>query len=175
MPADKTNKPSSRTAYKYDAKYHDAWVFSLAIKGATDEEIAEAFGVSRRTIMRWSTKKDVKTGENILTSFGEARQIGKEQADAIVERKLFDLCLGYDTEEIEQIIDHGKSGEVKIRETLRKTKHIPPNIMAIMYWLNNRSRKTGDWTQKQEVQHTFGNEEQDVVIFIPDNGRGKVE
>ena len=41
---------------KYNPAYHDDWAWSLAIKGATDAEIADAFGVSVRTLNRW--KKD---------------------------------------------------------------------------------------------------------------------
>lgn len=41
---------------KYNQAYHDDWAWSLAIKGATDVEIAEAFGISVRTLNRW--KKD---------------------------------------------------------------------------------------------------------------------
>ena len=174
MAAQKAKNQSNRLPYKYDPKYHDPWVFSLAIKGATDEEIAEAMGISRRTVMRWSVTKDDR-GDEILTSFGEARLNGKEQADAQVVKKLFDLCMGYEYKEIEQIIDHGKDGRMKIRETLTKTKHLPPSIMAIMYWLNNRSRKTGEWTQKQELNLTIGEEQQDVIIMLPDNGRGRPE
>lgn len=31
---------------KYNPEYHDDWAWSLAIKGATNDEIAEAFGIS---------------------------------------------------------------------------------------------------------------------------------
>ena len=37
---------------KYNEKYHDDWAWSLAIKGATNEEIAEAFGISVRTFIK---------------------------------------------------------------------------------------------------------------------------
>ena len=37
------------TPLKYNAEYHDDWAWSLALKGATDQEVAEAFGVSKRT------------------------------------------------------------------------------------------------------------------------------
>ena len=174
MAAPKEKKTSNRLPYKYDSKYHDPWVFSLAIKGATDEEIAEAMGISRRTVMRWSVAKDDR-GDEILTSFGEARLNGKEQADAKVVKKLFDLCMGYEVEEVERTLEHDKFGKPIIRETLIKSRHIPPNVMAIMYWLNNRSRKTGEWTQKQELNLTIGEEQQDVIIMLPDNGRGRPE
>ena len=44
------------TPSKYNSAYHDDWAWSLAAQGATDEEIAEAFKISVRTLHRW--KKD---------------------------------------------------------------------------------------------------------------------
>lgn len=37
---------------------------------------------------------------------------------------------------------------VKVRTV---KKRVPPDVMAIMYWLNNRKRKTGEWSQKQDI------------------------
>lgn len=155
---------------KYNPKYHDAWAWSLAIKGATDEEIADAFGVSRQTIIRWSKTKNEK-GETVLTSFGEALQEGKEAADAHVERKLYERCLGYEYEEAKQIIDHDSTGRPFIKRTEVTKKTVPPDTMAIMYWLNNRKRSTGEWSQRQDVNLNLDNDGEDVVIYIPDNGR----
>jgi transposase len=156
--------------YKYDPKYHDAWAFSLAIKGATDEEIATAFGVARRTILRWQKTKNDK-GEEVLTSFGEAIRTGKEQADAQVEKKLYERCIGYETTEVHQTLEHDKEGRVSIKETKTTKKQVAPDVMAIMYWLNNRSKKSGDWSQRQDINVSFEDEKQDVVIYLPENGR----
>ena len=153
-------------AYKYDPAYHDAWAFSLAIRGATDQEIAEAFKVSRRTIIRW-TKTTNDKGEEALTSFGEALRTGKNVADAQVEKRLYERCLGYDYEEEQKVIEVNKDGSSKIGQIRTVKKHVPPDVMAIMYWLNNRSRKTGEWTQKQEVNVSFDNEN-DVIIYLPE-------
>ena len=71
---------------KYNPAYHDDWAWSLAIKGATDAEIADAFGVSVRTLNRWKKDHD---------SFYEALISGKNQADAKVERKLYERAIGY--------------------------------------------------------------------------------
>lgn len=71
---------------KYNQAYHDDWAWSLAIKGATDVEIAEAFGISVRTLNRW--KKDHE-------SFMLALTAGKDQADAKVEKKLYERAIGY--------------------------------------------------------------------------------
>ena len=61
------------TPLKYNPAYHDDWAWSLAIKGATDQDIADAFHVSRRTIIRW---------RQTYPSFNTACQSGKEIADA---------------------------------------------------------------------------------------------
>jgi len=143
--------------YKYDPKYHDPWVFSLAIKGATDEEIAEAFGVHRRTIIRWQTRTNEK-GERVLTSFGEAIRIGKSQADAQVVKKLYERCVGYEVKEAQQEIEYDNNGAPRIRGARTISKHVPPDIVAIIYWLNNRSRKTGEWKQKQDIDVSFGDD-----------------
>jgi hypothetical protein len=147
----------NREPYKYRPEFHDAWAFSLSIKGATDEEIAEAFGVNRKTINRWSYTTNDK-GEDVLTSFGEALLHAKEQADAQVVKKLFERCMGYDVEEEQKTIDVNKDGSSKIGQIRTVKKHIPPDTMAMMYWLNNRSRKTGEWSQRQEVSVGFGDD-----------------
>ena len=156
-------KNANRTPYKYDPQFHDAWAFSLAIKGATDDEIADAFGVNRRTIQRWTKKPSVdKDGKPIggytLTSFGESLRAGKVQADAQVEKKLYERCMGYITEEEVQTIDVNRDGTTKIGQIRTTKKQVPPDTMAIMYWLNNRSRKTGEWSQRQDVSVSFGDD-----------------
>ena len=147
---------------KYNHEYHDPWAWSLAIKGATAEEIAEAFGVSKRTVIRWTWNSD-----GTLTSFGEALQSGREAADARVVKKLFERCMGYDFEEEQRIIEVGKDGTNKIGSIKTVKKHVPPDTMAIMYWLNNRSRRTGEWSQRQEVDVSIGTEEREVFIYLP--------
>lgn len=71
----------------YNPDYHDDWAWSLALKGATDQELAEAFGVSKRTIIRW--KKD-------HPSFAEAYQKGKDIADAKVKKSLYQRAIGFE-------------------------------------------------------------------------------
>ena len=62
---------------KYNPDYHDDWAWSLAAMGATNEEIAKAMGVSKRTIIRWSQEHE---------SFGESLARGKGVSDAKVVR-----------------------------------------------------------------------------------------
>ena len=54
---------------KYNPEYHDDWAWSLAAKGAIDDEIADAFGISVRTLHRWKQE---------YPSFLQALTVGKE-------------------------------------------------------------------------------------------------
>lgn len=159
---------------KYDPDIHNDWGWALAAKGKTDEEIAAEFGVTERTINRW--KWDVKKetvpvlGKDgmpvlddfgiplveekevkVLSEFGKALATAKEVADAKAVKSLFLLCTGYDYVEEEKILEYNTDGSVKPVKVRTTKKHVKPETMAIMYWLNNRSRRSGEWTQKQEV------------------------
>lgn len=128
-------------ASAYNEKYHVDWAWSLALKGATDEEIAEAFHISVRTLHRWK-----KTHPKLLTALEE----GKDVADAKVKRSLYQRAVGYEAKEVTQIIEQDPAtGTQRVSKTQVTTKHIVPDTMACMYWLNNRSK--GEFSQRQEV------------------------
>lgn len=117
-------------AQKYKSEYHDDWAWSLAIRGATDKEIAEAFGVARRTVIRWRQEHE---------SFEEAIMRGKAGADAKVEKSLFQRALGYDYKEEETVIEMDKNGNQKPAKVRRKTIHVPAEVGAMCFWLKNRN------------------------------------
>lgn len=128
------------TPLKYNPAYHDDWAWSLAIKGATDQDIADAFHVSRRTIIRW---------RKTYPSFNEACQHGKEVADAKVKRSLYERAVGFEYQEKESVIDvDPRTGEQKPVRVRTLTKKAVPDTMAQMYWLNNRCRDEFSQTQK---------------------------
>lgn len=144
----------------YNADYHDNWAWSLAAMGATDEEIAQAMNIAVRTIHRW--KKDHE-------SFAKALAEGKAVSDAKVIRSLYERATGYDYEEEEKIIEYDKEGNVKPVRVRKIKKHCPPDVGAQCFWLKNRQRDR--WQDKPEyIQDVV--EEDDVMIYLPDNGRG---
>lgn len=153
------------TTSKYNPEYHDDWVWSLAIRGATDEEIAAALGISRKTVQRW--KKE-------YPSFNEAITKGKDAADAKVEKSLFQRAIGYETTDTEKIVEvdtrTGQSKPVKIRTV---TKQIAPDTMAGMYWLNNRKRD--DWGNGRNKTQESNNAVDDWVNSIPDVEVNEIE
>jgi hypothetical protein len=137
---------------KYNAQYHNSWGWSLAIKGATDVDIAKAFGITKKTLISWKYTGVIDPdGHKVLTEFGKSLQSGKDAADSNVERAMYKRAIGYEYVEEETIIEaDGKGGHkpIKIKKT---TRNVPPDTMAGMYWLNNRSKNTGEWAQKQTV------------------------
>lgn len=129
------------TPLKYNQQFHDDWAWSLAINGKTDQEIADAFHVSRQTILRWR-----KTYE----SFNEACLRGKEIADAKVKKSLYERAVGFEYTEKESVIDvDPRTGEQKPVRVRTTTKRALPDTMAQMYWLNNRSK--GEFSQQQKL------------------------
>lgn len=106
--------------------------------GATDEEIANFFGVSARTVYRWKHEHE---------EFCQALKIGKAPADNRVERSLFQKATGfYYTEQQAFKIKKGQHEEViKIVEV---EKFAMPDTTAQIYWTKNR--QSDHWKDKTE-------------------------
>lgn len=104
--------------------------------GATDDELADFFGVHRVTVYRWKIEHD---------EFCNAIKSGKQHVDERVERSLFERAVGYsfDSEEIKVI-----KGEV-VRVPVRQ--HVPPDTTAAIFWLKNRRKE--HWRDRHEVEH----------------------
>lgn len=146
---------------KYNAQYHDDWAWSMAAMGATNEEIALAMGVSKRTIIRW-----VKEHE----SFGKALEEGKGVSDAKVIRSLYKRAVGYDYTEEKKIVELNKDGTPKPIRVEKITKHVPPDVAAQCFWLKNRQREK--WQDRpMNYLPGGGNNDTEVQIYLPDNGR----
>src|SRR3546814_17232559 len=88
--------PSGISAYKPE---YAEQARKLATLGANDREIGEFFGVTDRTIRNWRHRH---------AEFNDALQIGKDAADARVERSLYQPAAGstFDAEKTMQA--HGR-------------------------------------------------------------------
>jgi hypothetical protein len=105
--------------------------------GATDQEVADFFKVSARTLYRWK-------GEN--EQFCQALKSGKVAADERVERSLYSRAIGYEHEEVDiRVIDHAI-----VQTPIRK--YYPPDTTAAIFWLKNRRGQ--DWRDVKEVKMT---------------------
>jgi hypothetical protein len=106
--------------------------------GATDQDLADCFGVCVRTIAYWKNEKE---------EFLQAIKKGKDEFDTErVEGALRHRALGYDYPEEKIFCKNGKVTRAKT------VKHCPPDTAALIFWLKNRD--PGRWRDKQEIDHT---------------------
>lgn len=111
----------------------------LCLLGATDQELADFFEVEVRTIYRWK-------GE--FTEFCQALKSGKEEADARVERSLYQQAIGYEQDEVKIFMP--AQAEAPVYAPYRAK--VAPNVTAAIFWLKNR--KSQDWRDKQQTELT---------------------
>jgi hypothetical protein len=98
---------------------------TLALFGLIDEQLAKAFGVSRRTVQNW---------QQTHPKFAQAIARGKQVADDAVERSLFHRARGYSHQAVKLFFD-ARRGEVVRAEYLER---FPPDPTSMIYWLKNR-------------------------------------
>lgn len=112
---------------KYVESVHVPWGVSLARRGCTDDEIAEAFGVSTRTVYRW---------KKAHPEFCHALNETKSQADEKVVDGLYRRACGASVVTKTESITE-RDG-VKTKKIEKVTKELPPDVSACIYWLKNR-------------------------------------
>lgn len=108
----------------------------LAEKGFTDDDIAEVFDVSKRTIDNW--KKE-------FPQFFHSLKKGKEVADRRVVQSLYQRALGYSHPEVHITAFKGEVIKTNI------IKHYAPDVTACIFWLKNRDQ--ANWRDKLEHEH----------------------
>ena len=128
-------------------KYHD-WITEEGLlkiegwarDGLTDEQIAHNIGIARGTLYKWKDK---------YSDIDDALKKGKEVIDRQVENALLKRALGYEYEEVKQIIEKDDKG--KDRKRIEKTvKQVIPDTTAQIFWLKNR--KPAEWRDKQNLE-----------------------
>ena len=98
--------------------------YNYTLLGATDDDLADFFSVSKRTINTWKKKHP---------EFLHSIKKGKDQADALVASRLFKRAIGYDYKET-MIERQGR----KIKSKKVTDKHMAPDTTAQIFWLKNR-------------------------------------
>lgn len=93
--------------------------------GATDQELADFFEVSARTIYRWQASHE---------EFCQALKAGKSEADERVERSLYHRAVGYKHEAVKIFMPAGAAKPVYAPYV----EHVPPDTTACIFWLKNR-------------------------------------
>jgi len=113
--------------------------FKLCQMGATDLELADFFGVEKKTIYNWAAEHK---------EFLHSIKIGKDAADDRVVKSLYHRAIGYSVDSVKIFNYQGVTIEHPYRE------HYPPDTAALIFWLKNRRRL--EWRDKQDLDlHHF--------------------
>lgn len=113
-------------------------VEKLARKGWTDLEMARFFEVDPATWYRWKAADE---------AFCEALRDWKVEADAQVERSLYERAKGYSHDAVKIFMPKGATQPVYAPYV----EHYPPDTTAMIFWLKNRQPER--WRDKQEMEH----------------------
>ncbi len=130
-------------------KYHD-WITKEGLlkiegwarDGLTDKQIAHNIGITEQTLNNWKKR---------FPSLFESLKRGKEVIDRQVENALLKRALGYEYEEVKQIVEKDEMG--KDRKRVEKIKKVVlPDTTAQIFWLKNR--KPEQWRDKHNIDHS---------------------
>jgi len=130
------NRPGPET--KYRPEYVEQ-VRKLCAIGAIDEEIADFFKVSRRTITAWKMR---------YPDFLEALKLGKSAVDDRVERSLLQMALGYEQDEVKIFMPAGADEPVYAPYRAK----IAPSPTAAIFFLKNR--RPDLWRDVHRLDHS---------------------
>lgn len=122
---------------KYRPEYVET-ARQLCERGATDFELSEYFDVAWSTLKLWKIKHP---------EFSAALKAGKEIADNLVERSLYQRAVGYSHPDVHISNYQGTVAQTPI------TKHYPPETVACIFWLKNR--RSAEW--RDRIAHTDPN------------------
>ena len=100
--------------------------------GLTDEQIAKNAGIKTATLYNWRGR---------FPQLDAAIKKGKAPVDLEVENALLKRALGYDWEEKTTEVDSAGKKHVRV-----VTRHVPPDVGAICFWLKNR--KPRNWRER---------------------------
>lgn len=122
-------KHSGGRPTKYNEKYHVPWVRSLARRGLTVEEMADAMGVAVSTLYLWADKHE---------EFSEALNKSRSEADSLVEESLYRKALGMTVTETKKIVAVDDYGQPKVTRIETVERELAPDSTACLFWLKNR-------------------------------------
>ncbi|AMR77669.1 hypothetical protein [Cupriavidus nantongensis] len=117
---------------KYQPEFAEQ-VRKLTLLGATNQELADFFGVSTATLRKWGAD---------FPEFLLAQKQGKQLADANVADRLYQRACGFEHDDIDIRVVGGKIRKTKIR------KYYPPDTAAAFIWLKNR--QPAKWRDKTD-------------------------
>ena len=144
----KTGRPSKYSTINLDQ------VKKLVLRGWTDLQMSDFFGVDETTWHRWKEKHP---------EFCQSLKDWKVEADAIVERCLFERATGYSHPEDKIFKPAGEDPTI-----VPTIKHYPPDTVAGIFWLKNR--QPGKWREKQDVSLEHSGEINQCIRVVFEDG-----
>ena len=102
--------------------------------GATNDDLAERFEVSPRTVDNWIAD---------IPEFGDAVRQGRQVADESVVSALFARATGMERKVTKAFCHKGQP------ITVNYTVELPPDVRACMFWLRNR--RPGQWRENRPL------------------------
>ena len=139
MPAPEGNKYALGNAggrpTDYDPEYARI-AQELCRLGATDGDLARAFGVNGSTIALWKVTHQ---------EFSKATNVGKAEADNRVEASLYHRAMGYSYAAVKIFMPAGAEAPVYAPYI----EHVPPDTAACSLWLRNR--RPAEWRDRREI------------------------
>ena len=124
-----------RPAYSEQAR-------KLCLLGATDNELADFFGIQESTLNLW---------KHAHPAFMESITCGKQMANANVAERLYLRACGYEHQAIKIFMPAGAAAPVYAEYTER----YPPDTQAASLWLRNR--EPAKWRDKIDHEHSGRN------------------
>ena len=118
---------------KYNAELFPRQARLLVARGATQDEVADCFGVSKRTLQYWL---------NEYPKLSEAFQTGRDVFLPRVERALAERALGFWVE-----WEQFEAGIMR-----KKRQYFPPDTTAAIFFLKNTA--PGSWRDVAKIEHS---------------------
>lgn len=127
--------------------------------GLTDEQIANNMNISSSTFYEWKNK---------FSEISDNLKQGKEDADIQVENALFKRTVGYTYQEVtqERVPVRDEDGKIigyELQVTKVIHKEVQPDVVAQIFWLQNRKPET--WKDKRNLEMT-GKDGGDIKISL---------
>jgi hypothetical protein len=155
------NKGGRPTKYR---RHMIEQVENMAMLGLTQVQMAGMLGIGLKTLERWM---------KAYPRFRRAVKRGKAEYDGKVARSLFERATGYNHPDTKfMVVSQGKNVPAEI-QAVEYTKHVPPDITAMIFWLKNRQPEL--WRDVHQVDHGLANSLTDVAARFAalKNGNGR--
>ena len=124
---------------------HEAQVRMIAMRGFTDDEMAEALGVEKDLFSAWRRQ---------YPSFNAAIESGRTHADSEVLYGLFKRATGKFTIPHTELVKHYDRENGSYVEHIHMEKHFPPDTEAAKTWMRMRQRE--HWREERTPLQSAG-------------------